>query len=156
MGTMSPVRLAVALACACLVAAPRFVTSAYGGKGLDHLKCYELVVNDLFPWTANAHAHDPLTLTPAAISSFAKESGCQLLPTDNPRPFQACVRVSKTPQEPPTGQSLLNDFLCFRALCPAEAEDTQLPAADNQFGEGQPLAKRTTTVRILCVPSGNL
>jgi hypothetical protein len=157
MGTFSSARLAATIAGACLVAAPVFSTSAYGGtKGSDHLKCYKLTVSDHFPWTANAHSHDALTLTPSVISSFASESGCQLLPTKNPRPIQACVRVTKAPSQAPHGQVLFNDFLCFRARCPAEAADTQLPAADNQFGTGQPLAKRKTGERILCVPSGNL
>jgi len=154
MKMISPARLAAALAGFYLISAPAIAPPAYGGNELDHLKCYELDTDDDdFPWSPNTHAKDALTLTPPSISPFAKESGCKLLPRKNPKPTAVCIRVSKVPQQSPIGQSLDNDYLCFRAVCPAEKANTQLFVTENQFGNGQPLVKRRTTTRTLCVPS---
>jgi hypothetical protein len=117
----------------------------------DHLKCYKISPTGNGVVTST-HAGDPLVLTPFQAPPFMTEDGCLLRGGARARPKQLCVPVDKSPRQPPVGQSLESDFLCYQAKCPSQPDIASQGLVD-QFVQGTFKVSRKSTSRTICVPA---
>lgn len=142
---MKTIRLLAVVALALLAYAGS--AFAQGVLQTDHLKCYRATpVRGLF-FINNSHAADALKLQPFQVPPFAVEEGCVV----NPKTFKICIPVAKQPAQAPAGQILRNDYLCYKAKCPAET-DFRLGIL-NQFAQGLIKVQRKSRAREVCVPT---
>lgn len=114
----------------------------------DHLKCYQI--------TDHRTTQPPtggLTFSPTQNPPFNVEQGCKLQPAAKPKAKFFCIPVNKDPSQPPPGQPLQSDYLCYNARCPAEPTGLLNLNVLDQFGGGAIDVKRKTHSRMICVPA---
>lgn len=119
----------------------------------DHLRCYK--IKDSHKFTAIA---DLETLESQNI--FPDEQGCKVIV----RSKEFCVPVTKTrtlqpgdsrdaPDQVVTGQTLSNDFLCYKVRCPKQDFMPDSQEVEDQFGTRSISSFRTSKV---CTPTNKI
>jgi hypothetical protein len=123
-------------------------TSAQLPAPFDHLKCSR-VLKDL----RSVEEAEGLTLTPDQIEKFAAQTGCRLR---SARAHQLCVPATKSPSDPPGGDDLKADYVCYHVKCdPPESKEPIIFDVRDQFGVGTLHVRQRPgdSSQTLCVPS---